>query len=56
MVQSMALAAIPAVTMLIGGVYPLVSTRPPNKNLSFALQHFAGKQYHHASFSKISWN
>jgi hypothetical protein len=42
MVQSMTLAAIPAVTMLLGGIYPLVSSRPPNKLLSFALQHFAG--------------
>jgi hypothetical protein len=53
MVQSMALAAIPAVTMLLGGVYPLVSSRPPSKNLSFALQHFAGKLSHNTKKYKF---
>jgi hypothetical protein len=43
MVQSMTLAAIPAISMLLGGLYPLVSSKPPGQKFSFALQHFAGK-------------
>ena len=48
MVQSMSLAAIPSITMLLGGIYPLISTLPPNQKFSIAKQHFAGVDFEFA--------